>query len=167
MFQTANAYKELRKYLVEEGLLYAVISLPAGVFNPYSGVKTSILLIDKSFAKLNDKILFVKISNDGFDLGAQRREIEGNEIPEAIRIIHRYQNGENVTESPLVNIATKNQIAEQTYILSGDRYNASVIISSKWDMVKIGDICEIERGASPGLLVNTSLKKRMVLIGLK
>lgn len=149
LFQTANAYKELRKYLVEEGLLYAVISLPAGVFNPYSGVKTSILLIDKSFAKLNDKILFVKISNDGFDLGAQRREIEGNEIPEAIRIIHRYQNGENVTESPLVNIATKNQIAEQAYILSGDRYNASVIISSKWDMVKIGDICEIERGASP------------------
>lgn len=52
VFQSANAYKELRKYLVDDGLLYAVISLPAGVFNPYSSVKTSILLIDKSFARL-------------------------------------------------------------------------------------------------------------------
>lgn len=57
MFQSANAYKELRKYLVDDGLLYAVISLPAGVFNPYSGVKTSILLIDKSFSRLKDEIL--------------------------------------------------------------------------------------------------------------
>ena len=87
MFQSANAYKELRKYLVDDGLLYAVISLPAGVFNPYSGVKTSILLIDKSFARLKDEILFVKLNNDGFDLGAQRREIEGSEIPEIIRIV--------------------------------------------------------------------------------
>jgi len=51
VFQSANAYKELRKYLVEDGFLYAVISLPAGVFNPYSGVKTSILLFDKPRAK--------------------------------------------------------------------------------------------------------------------
>lgn len=90
VFQSANAYKELRKYLVDDGLLYAVISLPAGVFNPYSGVKTSILLIDKSFARLKDEILFVKLNNDGFDLGAQRREIEGSEIPEIIRIIQKY-----------------------------------------------------------------------------
>ena len=54
--------------MVDDGLLYAVISLPACVFNPYSGVKTSILLIDKSFARLKDEILFVKLNNDGFDL---------------------------------------------------------------------------------------------------
>ena len=68
-------------------MLYAVISLPAGVFNPYSGVKTSILLIDKCFARLKDEILFVKLNNDGFDLGAQRREIKENDIPEIIHIV--------------------------------------------------------------------------------
>jgi type I restriction enzyme M protein len=55
--------------------LYGVVSLPAGIFQPYSGVKTSILLLDKSLAKKTDKILFVKIENDGFGLGAQRKEL--------------------------------------------------------------------------------------------
>jgi len=60
----------IEKYLV------GVISLPAGVFNPYSGVKTSILWLDKSLAKKTDKSC-VKIENDGFDLGAQRRGCKG------------------------------------------------------------------------------------------
>ena len=90
VFQSANAYQGLRKYLVEDGLLYAVISLPAGVFNPYSGVKTSILLIDKALAKTKEQILFIKLNNDGFDLGAQRREVKGSDIPEIIRIVRKY-----------------------------------------------------------------------------
>ena len=52
---------------------FAVVSLPAGVFNPYSNVKTSILFFDNSLAKKTDSILFVRVLNDGFDLGAQRR----------------------------------------------------------------------------------------------
>ena len=71
VFQSANAYKNLRRMLIEENYLYAVISLPSGVFNPYSGVKTSILLMDRALARKTDKILFVKMNNDGFDLGAQ------------------------------------------------------------------------------------------------
>ena len=51
VFQSQTAYKNLRRMLVDEGYLYGVISLPSGVFNPYSGVKTSILLIDKTLAK--------------------------------------------------------------------------------------------------------------------
>ena len=122
MFQSANAYKELRKYLVDDGLLYAVISLPAGVFNPYSGVKTSILLIDKTLAKTKDQILFVKLNNDGFDLGAQRREIEGSEIPEIIHIVRDYQQGIDVSKCPLVTLAPKAKVAKQNYILVGERY---------------------------------------------
>ena len=74
IFQSAGAYKLLRKMLVDKKYLYAVVSLPAGIFQPYSGVKTSILLMDKTLAKKTDNILFVKIDNDGFDLGAQRRD---------------------------------------------------------------------------------------------
>jgi type I restriction enzyme M protein len=54
--------------MIEQNYLYAVVSLPSGVFQPYSGVKTSILLFDKKIAKKTDKILFVKIENDGYDL---------------------------------------------------------------------------------------------------
>ena len=79
--------------LVDGGYLYGVISLPAGVFNPYSGVKTSVLLIDRTLAKEKDSILFVKLNNDGYDLGAQRREIRGSEIPYIVDLFKRYQSG--------------------------------------------------------------------------
>jgi type I restriction enzyme M protein len=75
IFQSANAYKALRKKMVEDNYLWAVVSLPSGIFQPYSGVKTSILLFDKQLAKKTDKILFVKVDNDGYDLGAHRRQI--------------------------------------------------------------------------------------------
>ena len=68
IFQSATAYKSLRKKMIEENYLRAVVSLPSGVFQPYSGVKTSILLFDKELAKKSDDILFVKVNNDGFDL---------------------------------------------------------------------------------------------------
>lgn len=150
VFQSANAYKELRKYLVDDGLLYAVISLPTGVFNPYSGVKTSILLIDKSFARLKDEFLFVKLNNDGFDLGAQRREIEGSEIPEIIRIIQKYHSNieaqtsdEEIIHHPLVIIANKEKIAEQDYILVGERYKIDKPLATIYPVVPLSDICEI------------------------
>lgn len=156
VFQSANAYKELRKYLVDDGLLYAVISLPAGVFNPYSGVKTSILLIDKSFARLKDEILFVKLNNDGFDLGAQRREIKGSEIPEIIRIVKRYYADldpqtadDEILHHPLVTIGSKNEIAKQNYILVGDRYQEEQPIFSAWPIVTLGEVCEVISGQSP------------------
>lgn len=147
VFQSATAYKELRKYLVDDGLLYAVISLPAGVFNPYSGVKTSILLIDKSFARLKDEILFVKLNNDGFDLGAQRQPQKGSEIPEIIRIVQKYHSdlypktaNNEILQHPLVTIANKKEISNQGYILMGDRYTPSEKIFSKWPVKKIEDI---------------------------
>lgn len=150
VFQSANAYKGLRKYLVDDGLLYGVISLPAGVFNPYSGVKTSILLIDKSFARLKDEILFVKLNNDGFDLGAQRREIEGSEIPEIIRIVQKYhadlepQTADNdILHHPLVTIASKERVAEQDYILVGERYKVDKSLDTTYPVVPLSDICEI------------------------
>ncbi len=149
VFQSANAYKSLRKFLVDDNNLYAVISLPAGVFNPYSGVKTSILIIDKTLAKQKDEILFVKMSNDGFDLGAQRREIKGSEVQDIINIVKAYQNGEDVSENPLVTLANKEDIAKQDYILVGDRYKQAQVIDSDYPMVRLGDVCEIERGASP------------------
>jgi type I restriction enzyme M protein len=91
IFQSAGAYKQLRKYLIEHNYLWAVVSLPAGAFNPYSGVKTSILFLDKTLAKKTDQILFVKVEADGFDLGAQRRPIDRNDLPDALNTLLHYQ----------------------------------------------------------------------------
>lgn len=145
VFQSANAYKSLRRYLVEDDLLYAVISLPAGVFNPYSGVKTSILLFDRTLAKQKDEILFVKINNDGYDLGAQRREVKGSDIPEVIRIIKAYQNGKDVSDNALITVASKKDIAKQDYILVGERYKEAADININFTMVELADILDYEQ----------------------
>ncbi len=99
IFQAANAYKNLRKHLVEDWGLYAVVSLPNGVFQPYSGVKTSILFLDRRLKTAD--ILFLKVENDGFDLGAQRRPIDKNDLPDALNILREYQNTPSLRDTPL------------------------------------------------------------------
>ena len=89
IFQSQNAHKRLRKMLLETCLV-AVVSLPAGVFKPYSGVKTSILILDKSLARRTDSVAFFKVENDGFDLGDQRKPIEANDLPQTARAIREY-----------------------------------------------------------------------------
>ena len=66
IFQSQKAHTRLRKLLVDE-FLVAVVSLPAGVFKPYSGVKTSILILDRALARRTDRIAFFKVENDGCD----------------------------------------------------------------------------------------------------
>ena len=136
-FQSGNAYKALRKMLVDN-YLFCVVSLPAGVFNPYSGVKTSILFMDKTLAKKTDKILFVKIENDGFDLGAQRREIPGSDFPQALIDIKTYiqsvRNGKEFNITGLTNslLVSKQQLAENgDYNLSMERYRTQEIGQTK------------------------------------
>jgi len=157
IFQSATAYKALRKMLVQNNL-YAVVSLPAGVFNPYSGVKTSILFMDKQLAKKTDSILFVKIENDGFDLGAQRRQIEKNDLPNALNVLKDYitaiQNGKPETftadEKPCgALLVKKEKLAENgEYNLTGDRYRAVVVRKhKKWPFMRIDEIfTEIKNG---------------------
>jgi len=157
IFQSANAYKALRKLLVEKNFLYAVVSLPAGIFQPYSGVKTSILLLDKTLAKKTDKILFVKIENDGYSLGAQRKELTTSDLPDATNFIKQYisaiRNNDfsqiDFDHLPLNSIAVeKNRIAENgDFNLSGDRYNIHKRLKpTKYELVSIGEICELGRG---------------------
>ena len=80
IFQSQRAHTRLRKTLVEQYLV-AVVSLPSGVFNPYSGVKTSILILDRTLARRADRIAFFKVENDGYDLGAQRRPLDRDDLP--------------------------------------------------------------------------------------
>lgn len=142
IFQSGTAYKSLRKMLVEN-YLYAVVSLPAGVFNPYSGVKTSILLMDKELSKKNEEILFVKIENDGYGLGAQRNAVQGGQLEEAIDVIKRYKEG-SFTESSLAHSVPKAEIAKNgDYNLSGERYRIIEQNDHQYFSKKIGEICVI------------------------
>lgn len=146
IFQSATAYKALRKMMVEDNYLYAVVSLPSGVFNPYSGVKTSILFFDRELAKKTKDILFVKVENDGYDLGAQRREIKDNDLPEALKLLQLWQKSigtvtipEELTKSKKITIVSKEKLAEDgEYNLSAVRYQQAQDFSNcQYEMVKL------------------------------
>lgn len=156
IFQSGTVYKQLRKILLEDGL-FAVVSLPAGVFQPYSGVKTSILFFDNSLAKQTEDILFVKIQNDGFDLGAQRRPTpDKNDLPNAENTIFKYQDALrhnlgyypemiDILGAEIAHLVPKSKILESgDYNFTGDRYKDAVThIEHKWPLVELGEICEI------------------------
>ena len=152
IFQSQGAYMELRKMLVEKYLI-AVISLPAGVFNPYSGVKTSILILDKALARQSDSIGFFKVENDGFGLGAQRREIAKNDLPQVEKEIRAYLQAlrsYQPTDDLHLNcglIVPKEKIAENgVYNLSGERYRDERIRRTNFPPVPIGEICQLFNG---------------------
>ena len=145
IFQSGTAYKALRKMLVESCLV-AVVSLPAGVFNPYSGVKTSILILDKRMHKQTDSVLFVKVQNDGFNLGAQRRAVAGNDLPEATRLLRSWMTAPQTFEDDgaMAQAVARSLITEnEDFNLSGERYAASVVQNTEHELVRLGDVCEV------------------------
>lgn len=155
IFQSGTAYRELRKALLQN-CLYAVISLPAGVFYPYSGVKTSILLLDKEIAKKSSEILFVKIENDGYSLGAQRNEIQGSQLTEAIDVVKDFKQRINsIVEFPSSSIAhsvSKSRIIENHVLsLNGESYKEITEINSNYELVSLSDekVFKVVSGGTP------------------
>lgn len=189
IFQSQNAHKALRKRLVEECLV-AVVSLPAGVFNPYSGVKTSILLLDKALARRTNRIAFFKVENDGFDLGAQRRPIDKSDLPRVREEIAAYLQGlqgsgeaRDMQSAPVALAAEskaeyeadgpqsksgltveKERLAEDgEYNLSGERYRIVSTGSSYWPFVSVGEVFE----RSTETLQPKTLRRTINYIGLE
>ncbi len=157
IFQSQTAYKELRKMLVENSLV-AVVSLPAGCFNPYSGVKTSILILDKSLARQSDSIAFFKVENDGFGLGAQRRAIGGSDLPQVKAELAAYLQALR-SRQPTADlqpncglIVSKEKIATNgDYNLSGERYREGAASNHSFPLVSLGEtsLFRVEGGGTP------------------
>lgn len=151
IFQSQSAYVALRKALVTKHLA-AVISLPAGVFNPYSGVKTSILILDRAVAKASDSVAFFKIENDGFGLGAQRRAVKGGQLGQVKAELGAWLTalrggGEAVLESQLGFSVEKALIAEGgEYNLSGERYRETTARNSVFPFVPLANFCDLASG---------------------
>lgn len=154
IFQSQSAYADLRRMLVEDNYLAAVISLPAGVFNPYSGVKTSILILDRAVAKASDSVAFFKVENDGFGLGAQRRAVKGGQLPqvkmELAAWLASVRGGADAgLDSPLGFVVEKAVVGQDgQYNLSGDKYREGEARQSIFPMLDFDKVCTLEYGAS-------------------
>ena len=129
---------------------WAELSLPAGCFNPYSGVKTSILILDKSTAGKVGTVAFFKVENDGFGLGAQRREIVQNDLPQVQMDLSTYltaiRNQDSVADLQLSTglIVAKDELAANgEYNLSGERYRKDEARTHTYPSARIGDVCVV------------------------
>ena len=120
------------------------------MFNPYSGVKTSILILDKVLAPKTDSIAFFKVENDGYDLGAQRRPLGNDDLPavtdEIGEYLRRLRAGEKIDDfEPLTGmVVTKVQVADGgDYNLSRERYRVDSQKPPTWPMVSLGDCVDV------------------------
>ena len=144
------AYKKLRKKLIENSLV-GVISLPAGVFQPYSGVKTSILILDKEFSLKSDSIFFAKVENDGFSLGAQRTPIFKNDLPEILLDFVSFLEGNKPTFG---NTVYKEKILSEKYCsFSYALYAKKNAVITEFEYRKLSKLVKVDWG-------NTNLTKK-------
>lgn len=141
IFQSNKTYVNLRKKLVEDGL-FAVISLPNGIFKPYTDVKTSILLFDKNSEKRRDELLFITIDQDGFEFGAQRKKTEHNDLPKSINILNEWRKGKKVKTDKVEWIKRDKILQNENCILIGNYYQENNISQNpkSFSMVELNEL---------------------------
>ena len=123
VFKKDKAFTSVRGDLIENSL-WAVISLPSGIFQPYAGVSTNILLLDKKIAKDRKGIVFCELKNDGYTLTTQRKKIDGSEIPELTKQLLDYKNNSKVGDCLIY--VDKEEIVSKQYDLSISSYKTFV-----------------------------------------
>ena len=122
LFGNSSAHKSLRKELVENQQLQAVISMPSGVFQPYSGVSTAILIFTKTNAGGTDKVWFYDMKADGYSLDQKRNEVTENDIPDVIARFNNLAGEVSRTRKEQSFLVPIDDIRENEYVLSINKY---------------------------------------------
>ena len=122
LFGNSTAHQSIRKELVEHQRLIAIISMPAGVFQPYSGVSTAIVVFTKTNAGGTDKVWFYDMNADGFSLDQKRNEVPENDIPDVIKRFHNLQEEESRSRKDQSFFVPVEEIQANDYILSINKY---------------------------------------------
>lgn len=126
LFGSTKAHKSLRKELVENHQLQAVISMPSGVFKPYAGVSTAVLVFTKTGAGFTDKVWFYDMKADGYSLDDKRSPIEANDIPDILARFHNLDAEQDRKPTEQSFLVDKSAIAANDYDLSINRYKEVV-----------------------------------------
>lgn len=122
LFGSSKAHKALRKALIEENRLEAVISMPSGVFKPYAGVSTGILIFTKTGHGGTDNVWFYDMMADGFSLDDKRSKIDENDIPDIIARFHNLEGEKGRERTEQSFFVPKEEIADNDYDLSINKY---------------------------------------------
>jgi type I restriction enzyme M protein len=153
LFGASNAHKSLRKEIIEKHKLGGVISMPSGVFKPYTGVSTAILLFTKTGIGGTDKVWFYDMEADGLSLDDKREKVEDNDIEDIIERFHKLEDEEERERTEKSFLVPVEEIKENAYDLSINRYKEIVYDQVDYEepLVLIEKIKELEKEIVLGL----------------
>ena len=147
LFGSSKAHKAIRKTIVEENRLEAIISMPSGVFKPYAGVSTAILIFTKTGHGGTDNVWFYDMKADGFTLDDKRSEIKENDIPDIIERFRNLDKEVNRKRTEQSFFVTKQEIEDNGYDLSINKYKEIEYIPIEYPSSQeiMTDLRELER----------------------
>jgi type I restriction enzyme M protein len=154
LFGSSTAHKGLRKILVEDQKLDAVVKLPSGVFRPYAGVSTAILFFTKTNSGGTDHVWFYDVHADGYSLDDKRNPVEANDLPEVLARWAEHGGSElNRARTEKSFCVPKADIVAQGYDLSLNRYKEIVhdVVEHRAPLDIIADIEALEDVIAKGL----------------
>ena len=142
-----KAYTTIRKELVEKQRLKAIIYMPSGVFKPYAGVQTAIIIFEKTGTGGTDKVWLYNMEADGFSLDDKRNPIDANDIPDIIERYHNLDKEESRTPYDKSFFITKQDIVDNDYVLSLNKYQKKEIVKKVYRPTKdiIASINDLEK----------------------
>lgn len=142
---TSNAHKAIRKAIVDGNRLEAVISMPSGVFQPYSGVSTAILIFTKTGAGGTDKVWFYDMIADGYSLDQKRTEVAGNDIPDIIARFNALDAESDRARTEKSFMVPVDEIREHGYDLAFNTYKETVreVVEYEAPEVILGNISSL------------------------
>lgn len=132
LFGSSTAHKAIRKEIVENNRLEAVISMPSGVFKPYAGVSTAILIFTKTEHGGTDEVWFYDMTADGFSLDDKRSQVKENDIPDIIERFAHLENEKDRKRTEKSFLVPKQEIVDKEYDLSINKYKETEYVAVEY-----------------------------------
>jgi type I restriction enzyme M protein len=137
LFGSSKAHQQIRKELIDNQKLEAVISMPSGVFKPYAGVSTAVLIFTKTNSAETNKVWFYDMSSDGYSLDDKRNPIEANDIPDIIQRFHSRDKETKRKRTDKSFLVPVKEIHDNKYDLSINRYKEVVYEEKSWEKPEV------------------------------
>ena len=146
LFGSSKAHKDIRKEIVEGNRLEAVISMPSGVFKPYAGVSTAVLVFTKTGHGGTDNVWFYDMKADGFSLDDKRTEAKENDIPDIVKRFHNREGEKERQRTEQTFLVPKEEIAQNGYDLSINKYKKVEYVPVEYPSTQeiLADLNELE-----------------------
>ncbi len=153
LFGSSGAHQAIRKEIIENNRLEAIISMPSGVFKPYAGVSTAVMIFTKTGHGGTDKVWFYDMKADGLSLDDKRSPVAENDIPDIVARFHNLTEEESRERTEQSFFVPKDEIVANGYDLSINKYKKTEYVAVEYPSTTeiMADLHELQMKISKGL----------------